>query len=161
MTAQPQREKLDKRRELLDEYEKGIGLPVNSEPGQMTELEEYLMMSRPQVEALDARTAITISIRLAQFAFYFQRAMNRERANKIWAESELARVVCKDVLQYDKYTPNKVELACRENSAARELREIVVYAKQRIERLEDISSQFRNLGYVISLVAKNRLGEDK
>lgn len=161
MSGQPQKEKMEKRREILDGYEQSIGLPVNMAPGEMTELEEYLMMTRPQVEALDARTSISISVRLAQFAFYFQRAINREKANKTWAEAELARVVCKEVLQYDKYTPNKVELVCRENSAARELREITVYAQQRIDRLDEISSQFRNLGFVIGRVANNRLGENK
>lgn len=161
MSAQPQRAKLEKRQELLDEYEKSIGLPANKEPGSITELEEYLTMSRPQIEALDTKTAIAISIRLAQFAFYFQRTINREKANKTWAEAELARVICKEVLQYNQYTPNKTELVCSENLVARELREIVIYAKQRINVLEDIASQFRNLGYVISLVVKNKTGEEK
>ena len=155
------KENLNKRQAILDQYESSIGLPINNAPGDSTELEDYLSMSRPQIEALDATTAIAISARLAQFAFYFQRAMNREIANKIWAESELSRVVCKEVLQYDQYTPNKVELVCRENSAAKELRQIVIFAKQRIARLDDIASQFRNLGYIISLVAKNRMGENK
>jgi hypothetical protein len=156
-----QKDKLEMRRDLLDEYERSIGLPTNTPPGEENELQQYLNMTRNQIEALDAGTAVGISYRLSQFAFYFQRAINREKANKTWAENELKYIICKDLLQYDSYTPNKTELVCRENSAARELRSIGIYAQQRIERLEEISAGLRSLSFSISNVAKNRMGEHK
>lgn len=156
-----QKEKLEMRRDLLDSYEQSIGLPANSPPGEENELQQYLDMTRNQVEALDAGTAVGISYRLSQFAFYFQRAINREKANKTWADTELTYIVCKEALQYDRYTPNKTELVCRENSAARELRSISIYAQQRIERLEELSSGLRNLSYTLGLIAKNRMGENR
>jgi len=155
-----QKELLQRRQALLDEYEQSIGLPQNSINAEENELSQYLSMTRNQIEALDSTTALAISARLSQFAFYFQRAINREKANKIWAESQLASIVCKEALQYDKYTPNKTELVCRENSAARELKNIAVYAEQRITRLLDISSGLRNLSYVLTMIAKNKMGEN-
>lgn len=156
-----QREKLEKRRQLLDDYEHSIGLPSNTPPGTENELQQYLNMTRNQIEALDITTALSISIRLSQFSIYFQRAINREKTNKTWAESELSFLICKEALQFDRYTPHKTELICRENIAANELRQILNYAQQRIERLEELASGLRNLSYVISLIAKARLGDTK
>lgn len=155
-----QKELLHQRQKLLDEYEKSIGLPDHTPPGEENELQQYLHMTRNQIEALDSATAFSISARLSQFAFYFQRAINREKSNKIWAEAQLARIVCKEALQYDKYTPNKTELVCRENVAAYELKQIAIYAEQRIARIEEISSGLRNLSYVLSMVAKSKMGEN-
>jgi hypothetical protein len=161
MSDDTQKIQLENRQKLLDEYEKSIGLPSNRPPGNEGELQGYLDMGRTVIEALDAHSAAAIATRLSQFSFYFQRAINRERSNKTWANEQLSFVTCKEILQYDKYTPNKMELICRENKAADELRRIGLFAQQRIERLEELSAGLRNISYVIGLVCKAKLGEGK
>lgn len=155
-----QKTQLEVRQQLLDDYEKTIGLPANRPPGDENELQSYLSMTRTMVESLDAHSAAAVAVRLSQFSLYFQRAINRERSNKTWANEQLTFIVCKDILQYDKYTPNKIELICRENKAADELRRIAIYAQQRIERLEELAAGLRNISYVLGLVCKAKLGEN-
>ena len=154
-------DRMKAREALLEQYERSIGLLDNTPPGNENELKDYLSMTRNQVESLDASTAIGISVRLSQFAFYFQRAINRERANKIWAENELNLIVAKESLQYDKFTPNKAHLICSDNTAAAELNKICVYANQRIQRLEEISSGLKSLGYVLGLLFKSKTGDHR
>lgn len=154
-----QKDQMEERQKLLDEYEKSLGLPINTPPGEEEELQFYLDMNRTAIEALDASTSASISVRLSQFAFYFQRAINRERSIKTWANEQLSFITAEEVLQLDKYTPNKIALICKHNKAADELRRIALYAQQRIERLEELAAGLKSIGYVISLVCKAKIGE--
>lgn len=153
------KEKLNKRREILDAYEQSIGLPDHTPPGEENELQTYLSMDRKQIEALDAESAVSVSYRLSQFSFYFQRTINRERANLAWAKGEFKKVVAPHLQQYTQYTANKEELVCRENEVARELKNIMNFAEQRIIRIEELSSALKSLSFVIGNMVKVRLGE--
>lgn len=153
---QTQKDRLSLRQEMLDKYEKSIGLPLNNPPGTEEELQTYLNLTKNQLEALDPVSARQIAVRLSQFAFYFQRVVNREKSIKIWAGNEITRIGCVQLRQYDQFTPNKIELLARENSAIAELQSMVRWASERIQRLEDISSGLRDLKYILSMVAKNK-----
>ena len=155
------KQKLADINKLLDEYENKIGLPVNVPPGDENELQEYLSMDRQTVEAMSPDRAIAISVRLSQYSFYLQRCLNRDKAIKTWADSELNSIIATHFNDYDKYTKYEMRasLICKENSAAKELQSIMIYASQRIERLNDLSGGIKNLSYVISLVFKNKIGD--
>ena len=158
-----QKEKLTDRTQLLDQYENKIGLPANVPPGDENELQEYLSMDRQTVEAMSPDRAIAISVRLSQYSFYLQRCLNRDKAIKIWADSELDKIVGQHVLDYDKYTKYemRVALICRENKAAQEILSIKSYASQRIERLSELAGGTKSLSYVISLIFKIKIGDSK
>lgn len=153
-----QNEKLNNRDKILDEYENQLGLPENKPPGHTSELEQYLTMDRKEIEALVPSTAISISYRLSQFSFYFQRCINREMARVKWADSELRYIASQEMLKVDQYATNKLELVCHNNSAANSLRQIKTFAEQRVSRLSEISSSIRNLSYTISLIIKSKTG---
>lgn len=156
-----QRELLEQRQTLLDGFESSQGLPEHKPPGTENELQQYLNMNKTIIEALDASTAASIAVRLSQYAFYFQRTLGRQKSIKTWADAELQHITCKEIMQYDKYTPNKLNLVCMDNSAANELRQISLYAQQRIDRFEELASGIRNISYVIGLVFKSRMGDNK
>lgn len=157
----PQKERLAARNLLLDQYENKIGLPPNLPPGDESELQEYLVMDRQTIEAMSPNRAISISIRMSQYAFYLQRCINRDKSILTWADSELTGLIVKHLGDYDKFTKYeaKVALICNENIAAQEIKTIQSYASQRIDRLSDLSSGIRNLSYVISLVFKTKTGD--
>lgn len=156
-----QKDKLNKREEILDKYESNIGLPANVPPGPKEELEEFLSMSRDEVEGMTLEKAYSVSYRLSQFSFYIQRSINREKSIIIWAESELSSIVAKELDQYDQYMKYdaKVSLICSQNNAALELKRIITYAKQRCLRLESVSDGLKNMSYVISLIFKFKTGD--
>lgn len=156
-----QRERLVDRNLLLDEYENKIGLPPNLPPGDEGELSEYLSMDRQVIEAMSPNRAISISIRMSQYAFYLQRCINRDKAILTWADSELTSLIAQHLSDYDKFTKYeaKVALICKENIAAQEIQKVKSYASQRIDRLSDLSAGIKNLSYVISLMFKMKQGE--
>lgn len=156
-----QKERLVDRNLLLDEYENKIGLPPNLPPGDEGELSEYLSMDRQVIEAMSPNRAISISIRMSQYAFYLQRCINRDKAILTWADSELTSLIAQHLSDYDKFTKYeaKVALICKENIAAQEIQKVKSYASQRIDRLSDLSAGIKNLSYVISLMFKMKQGE--
>ena len=155
------KEKVGERNKILDQYENNIGLPPNLPPGDESELQEYLSMDRTAIEAMSPERAIAISIRMSQYSFYLQRCINRDKAIKTWADSELSDVIASEVNSFDKYTKYeaRVALICKNNSAAGELRRIQLFASQRIERLSELAAGIKNLSYVISLMFKLKQGE--
>ena len=155
-------ENMEKRDEILSDYEHGLGLPSNLAPGSEDELQGYLVMNRSQIEVLSAEDAFGIALRLSQYSFYLQREMNRERARITWANKELTSAVSGEIGQYsDSYLKNdaKVALICKENNVAKQLSDIQVFAEQRVERLQELASGLRNISYIVSLVAKNKSGD--
>ena len=153
-----QKERLDKRRELLDSYEQSLFLPNHSPPGTEAELQGYLNLDRTEIESLHPHQAVSISVRLGQFSFYFHRCLNREISNRTWAQSELDRIVAEHSQDYSTYikADHKIHLVCKENGVAAELRSIVVYAQQRIDRLSDLHSEIKNIAYLLSLLRKSK-----
>ena len=148
------KERLEKRQEILNEYEKTTGLPLHKPPGDISEYEEYFCMDRKQIETLSGERATSIAIRLAQFALYLTRSINRERSNMMWAEGELNKIIASQVGQYDPYMKHDLKIAaiCKSNEGANELQKIVKYAQERTVRLEGMAESIKNLSYVISLM---------
>ena len=152
------KEVLSKREKILDDYERGFGLPSIHLFDANEELQNYFIMDRSQVEKLSSYECSVISFRLSQYAFQMQRYVNRERSVAIYAESQLASIVSNHINDFDKYTKHevKVESICKENVAAREWKQIILYAKQRVERINELSQGINNLAYRISMVQKHK-----
>lgn len=149
-------EKLDQRRQLIDEYEKNLCLPTNIPPGDLAEIQKYMTMDKVAIESLDRNSAIAISIRLAQFALYFQRCINYEFAKQKWANAEINKAICEEIEQKNPYAKHEMKVAqiAKENTAVNELRQIAINAEQRVELLNNIANDVKNLGYIFSLLYK-------
>lgn len=155
------KEKLDINAQLIEKYERGLGIPEIKAPGEDSELQEYLNMERDVIEKLSPNRTWSISVRLSQFSFYLQRCINRNKAVVKFADYELNKLVAQEVGQYDKWTKHevKVSLICKENVAAAELLQIKNYAEQIVERLTDLSAGIKSLSFVFSMGYKHKIGD--
>lgn len=140
--------RMNKVMEALDEYESSLTLPKHTPPGTEEELENYFTMDRRVMESLSAKDAAGIAVRLNQYGIYIQRELNREEARTKWADSEIARVACKEInTNYSTYLKHeiKLELIAKENTYIAELVKLKNYSEQRIRRLSYLGKTIDSL----------------
>lgn len=144
---------------ILDEYEKSIGLPrYRPEVVSESELNDYLTMSRDEIEKLTPDDCCQIAYRLGQFSFHTQRTINREHARFDWAEETIKSVIADEINNYKGYGYIEKSLqAIKHNSRAFSLDKIKRYAKQRIDRLSYIANSINNLSNILINIQKNKV----
>jgi hypothetical protein len=145
---------------ILDEYEKSLSFPSYSTAGAVSENEinDYLSMSRDQIEKLSPEDCAQISYRLAQFAFHVQRSLNREIARYNWSDESIKEAIADDINNYKGYGyVEKAFQAIKHNDKANSLNSIKKYAKQRMDRLSYIANSIKNLSDIILAVQKTKV----
>jgi len=137
--------------EILDEYEHGLGIPKYQEWSMdENELNEYLTMSRNEIEKLSPEDCAQISYRLGQFSFFVQRSSNREQARYNWAEETIKSVIADEINSYKGYGYlEKSSQAIKHNEKAYNLQKISKYAKQRLDRLLYLAASIKNLSDIM------------
>jgi hypothetical protein len=156
MTTKTSKEELNEWDNLLDEYENGLGLPKYSNNClPENELNEYLHMSRDQLEKLTPEDCAQISYRLGQFSFHIQRTINREIARYNWVEETIKEVISDEVNNYKGYGYiEKSYQAIKHNDRAISLNKIKKYAKQRSDRLSYLANGIKNLSDILLSIQK-------
>jgi hypothetical protein len=141
------KEKLSFTDNLLNEYEKQLGLPPCKSPGTEEELQSYLSMGREEIEKLTPEAASSIICRLAQYAFYLKRTYNVEKSRVIWAKQQLTNIIASKIDSYDKWIKFdvKVALITKEDSYAQNISKILTYAEQRMTRTEYLADFIKNI----------------
>lgn len=154
----PNQKKLKLRNEALDKFEARCGLPSGETVDFSDELEEYLLMTRDVLEKQSADSLYSMAARISQIIFFLQRSCNREDATHRWAEEELVRATATEMAQMDSYKgkENNLALVCKQNSAANELKQMSVYAKQRSIRLNGLADRLSSFAMNLSMMAKNK-----
>jgi len=144
---------------VLDEYENGIGLPVyNAEALPSSELNNYLTMSRDELEKLGPEDCAQISYRLGQFSFHIQRSVNRELARYNWADEVIKETIADEVNNYKGYGYiEKAQQAIKHNDKATALNNIKKYAKQRSDRLSYLANNIKNLSDILLSIQRNKV----
>lgn len=156
-TTKEQVEQWDK---VLDEYESSIGLGKYSDLHNFNEAElnQYFTMSRDHIEKLTPEDCAQISYRLAQYAFFLQRTLNREIARHNWAEETIKDTIADEVNNYKGYGFVEKSLqAIKHNDKATSLNKIKKYAKQRMDRLSYLANSVKNLSDIILSVQKTKV----
>jgi hypothetical protein len=156
-TTKDQVEEWDK---ILDEYESGIGLGKYSDSHNFIEgeLNQYFTMSRDSIEKLTPEDCAQISYRLAQYAFFLQRTLNREIARHNWAEESMKESIADEINNYKGYGFVEKSLqAIKHNEKASALNRIKKYAKQRMDRLSYLANSVKNLSDIILSVQKTKV----
>lgn len=145
--------------EILDSYEKGIGLPLYSADAvSEDELQEYLTMNRDALEKLNPEDCAQIAYRLSQFSFHIQRTLNREIARHNWAEETIKEVIADEINNYKGYGYVEKSLqAIKHNDKAIKLNSIKKYAKQRMDRLSYIANNMKNLSDILISIQRNKV----
>jgi hypothetical protein len=145
---------------ILDEYEKSIGLGTYSDIHNFTEeeLNSYFSMSRDIIEKLTPEDCAQISLRLAQYALFLQRTINREIARHNWAEESIKESIADEINNYKGYGYIEKSLqAIKHNDKASGLNRIKKYAKQRMDRLSYLANNIKNLSDIILAVQKTKV----
>lgn len=145
---------------ILDEYESSLALPKYSSQYGVgeTEINQYLSMSRDEIEKLTPEDCAQISYRLAQFSFHVQRSLNREIARYNWSEETIKETIADEINNYKGYGFVEKSLqAIKHNDKASSLNNIKKYAKQRIDRLSYIANSIKNLSDIILAIQKTKV----
>lgn len=145
--------------EVLDNYEKGLGIPQYSQDSvSETELQEYLTMNRDILEKLNPEDCAQIAMRLGQFAFHVQRSLNREIARHNWADETIKEVIADEINNYKGYGyVEKSYQAIKHNEKASVLNSIKKYAKQRMDRLGFLANNIKNLSDILLSIQRNKV----
>ena len=154
------KEQVDYWDKILDEYESSIGLGQYSEVHSFTETElnNYFTMSRDMVEKLTPEDCAQISYRLAQYAFFLQRTLNREIARHNWAEESIKETIADEINNYKGYGFVEKSLqAIKHNDKATNLNKIKKYAHQRMDRLSYLANSVKNLSDIILSVQRTKV----
>lgn len=145
---------------ILDEYESNLSLPKYATQYGVAESEvnQYLTMTRDEIEKLTPEDCAQISYRLAQFAFHVQRTINREIARSNWADETIKETIADEINNYKGYGFIEKSLqAIKHNDKASSLNSIKKYAKQRIDRLSYIANSIKNLSDIMMAVQKTKV----
>ncbi len=154
--AQTQSDNWDK---ILDEYEKNIGIPQFSKLN-TTEVEQYMQMSRNELEKLTPEDCAQMAYMLIVYSVYVQKCYNREIARAKWAAATLNQVIANEVGTYNKYSPyeERKHQAIRNNDHAENLNTILIHAQNRADRLLFISSGIKNTSDILLSLQKAKAG---
>ena len=144
---------------ILDEYEKGLGIPKYNNAGMPEqELNNYLTMDRTELEKITPEDCSQISYRLAQFSFYIQRTINREIARNNWADETIKMVIADEINNYKGYGYVEKSLqAIKNNEKAQAINKIKIYSKQRTDRLSYLANSIKNLSDILISIQKIKL----
>jgi hypothetical protein len=156
-TTKEQVEHWDK---ILDEYESSIGLGQYNDVHNFTEgeLNNYFTMSRDMIEKLSPEDCAQISYRLAQYAFFLQRTLNREIARHNWAEESIKETIADEINNYKGYGFLEKSLqAIKHNDKASSLNKIKKYAQQRMDRLSYLANSVKNLSDILLSVQRTKV----
>lgn len=146
--------------DILDEYESGIGLGKYSDTHSFTEdeLNKYLTMNRDEIEKLSPEDCAQIAYRLAQYAFFLQRTLNREIARHNWAEETIKETIADEINTYKGYGFLEKSLqAIKHNDKATSLNKIKRYAQQRMDRLSYLANSVKNLSDIMLSVQRTKV----
>lgn len=157
---QTTKEQVEQWDRVLDEYESSIGLGKYSDVHNFTnsELNTYFTMTRDAIEKLSPEDCAQISYRLAQYAFFLQRTLNREIARHNWAEETIKETIADELNNYKGYGFLEKSLqAIKHNDKAINLNKIKKYAQQRMDRLSYLANSVKNLSDIILSVQRTKV----
>lgn len=145
---------------ILDEYESGLGLGKYSDVHSFTddELSNYLNMNRDAIEKLGPEDCAQIAYRLAQYAFFLQRTLNREIARHNWAEENIKETIADEINNYKGYGYMEKSLqAIKHNDKASSLQKIKKYAQQRMDRLSYLAGSVKNMSDILLSIQRTKV----
>jgi hypothetical protein len=144
---------------ILDEYENSIGFSsYKPDAFSEEELNSYLQMSRDELEKTTPEVCGEIAYRLGQFSFHVQRSLNRELSRFNWADESIKEIIADEINNYKGYGYIEKSLqAIKHNDKASSLNKIKKYAKQRLDRLQYLANNIKNLSDIMLSIQKTKV----
>lgn len=140
---------IDKLNKLLDEYD--VKINMHKITNQYNDIDQYLNMSKKQLESLTAEDCAVISAYLSLYALYIQKEHNRESAKVAWTESNLRWVIGREIANVQGYSFEERRLqVIQENIAALKLDQLRTLAQARVNELNYISTKIEYISKSLS-----------
>lgn len=131
-------DQLAKLNKMLDEYEQSVQFKIHGG----FEVDEYLSMSKAQLEALTPTQCCEVAAYLSAYSIYLQKQINRETAKSQWAESNLKLLLGRLIQEFDDYAyeAKKVQ-AIRSSEVATKLEKLRIISQARVTTLNYLPSR--------------------
>ncbi len=132
-------DKLKQAESMLDIFEAGHNL---AQPRMPSRIDEIFDLTYEQLEKLQPVQCAEYSYLLSQYAYYIQRAYNRESTSLKWIQDQIATHVAAKWSNYDGWTKYEVRprLIARDNEVVNRLLKLASFYEQKMERLNFIGS---------------------
>jgi len=159
MSGEPESKVDEKIKELdvlLEDYSKSLGLAAIQKD---KDIETILEMSHEGLKAMDSEECGIWSFRVARYAGFLQKEINRHSAKNKWAEHNLKIIIAKNQANYgDKYTKYEVrrDMIIAENSYAQVLNKLLLQTMLRIEELNFISTRVNTMSNILLDISKSK-----
>lgn len=139
-------DKVKERNIKLTNYEKEIGLPQlkNSECG-------YLDLEPSNIHKMTPEECDEAAISLANYGFYIQRTLSRQKSIAKWLESKIMLAVANELNDYAGYYSHaqRQAVAITNNQYAKELEEFRLNTQMKIDLLDGLTFQINQLCRVL------------
>ena len=141
---------------LLDEYEKNLGLPDKAKYEDSAN--HYFNMTRTQLEALSAEDCAHGCYILSNLALHIQRTLNRETSRCNWISRNIKILIADKVSQYRGSWDQQETQALKDNDVGKKLYQLLTENTVRIDRLNYIATNVRQLAEALSNIQKAKIG---
>ena len=152
----PVKERLEKLDSILDSYESELGIPPYKKEFYDDSIQQYLQLSRNQIEKLTPEHCAEAALLLASLSFHLQRSYNREIARVNWADHILRSSLAGREQQYKGSWESQFNQAIKEDTYATKVQQIKRYAQQRGDRLTYLASSIKNISDIFLSVQKSK-----
>lgn len=149
-------EKIKELETLLDDYSKSLGLVAIQKD---KDIETILEASHDEIKSMSAEELGVWSFRLARYAAFLQRELNRHTAKNKWAEHNIKIIVAKNHANYgDKFTKYeyKRDMVIADNGYALALNKLLLHSSLRIEELNFISTRINTMSNILQDITKGK-----
>lgn len=141
---------------LLNDYSKSLGTAAIQKD---SDIETILEMSHEVIKAMDSEECGIWSFRLARYAAFLQKEINRHTAKNKWAEHNIKVIVGKNHSNYgDKYTKFefKRDMIIADNAYAQVLNKLLLQTSIRIEELNFLSTRVNTMSNILLDISKSK-----
>ena len=140
----------------LDQYDKALGLPSLCQYQDVAQ--EYFNLDRTQLEKLSIEDCAHGAYILNNLALHIQRNANKETARLNWLKQQMKVYVADKVSQYRGSWEQQELQALKESSYGSKLLEATEDILQRVDNLNFISTNIRQLSESLTNIQRAKVG---
>lgn len=148
---------VDKLDEILDQFEKDLGIVPRTKPN--PEVELLMRLTRAELKVLSPEDCSEAAIILEQYSFYIQRVFNLDKARHDWCVEQVNRLIAPTLNQYGtnytKYDEKRM-LAVKDNDVASKLDFQRIKSMNRMNRLEYLSGKVGSYAHKFNKLAESK-----
>lgn len=141
---------------MLADYNRSLGTAAITKD---KDIEVVLEFTHEEIRSLGWEDCGIWSFRLARYAAFLQKEINRHSAKYKWAEHNIKIIVAKNQNNYgDKYTKYEVrrDMIIADNAYAQVLNKLLLQSMLRIEELNFLSTRIHTMSNILQDMSKSK-----